>query len=99
MRQKASAMMFIELMFWKNASVAESVRDEYNWRVSWCCSAAMVRQTTCLCLDNLSMLSPSGGQHLLQGLCCVAAAPIDCAPDLEGCCTWQTYTVHDHDIA
>ncbi|KAL3161372.1 hypothetical protein ABBQ32_010265 [Trebouxia sp. C0010 RCD-2024] len=31
-RQKASAMMFIELMFWKNASVAESVRDDYNWR-------------------------------------------------------------------
>jgi len=27
-------MMFIELMFWKNASVAEAVRDEYNWRVS-----------------------------------------------------------------
>ncbi len=33
-RQKSSAMMFIELMFWKNASVAEAVRDEYNWRVS-----------------------------------------------------------------
>ncbi|KAL0021485.1 hypothetical protein WJX79_010302 [Trebouxia sp. C0005] len=31
-RQKSSAMMFIELMFWKNASVAEAVRDEYNWR-------------------------------------------------------------------
>ena len=28
--------MFIELMFWKNAMVAESVRDEYNWRVSSC---------------------------------------------------------------
>ncbi|KAL0032107.1 hypothetical protein WJX77_005423 [Trebouxia sp. C0004] len=31
-RQKSSAMMFIELMFWKNASVAEAIRDEYNWR-------------------------------------------------------------------
>ena len=39
-RQKAAAMMFIELMFWKNASVAESVRDEYNWRVSPCCAAS-----------------------------------------------------------
>lgn len=37
-------MMFIELMFWKNASVAESVRDEYSWRVSSCCSHVMVRQ-------------------------------------------------------
>ena len=36
-RQKASAMMFIELMFWKNASVAESVRDEYNWQVRPVC--------------------------------------------------------------
>ena len=38
-RQKAAAMMFIELMFWKNAPVAESVRDEYKWRVSLllCC--------------------------------------------------------------
>ncbi len=27
-------MMFIELMFWKNASVTKAVRDEYNWRVS-----------------------------------------------------------------
>ena len=32
-QRKSAAMMFIELMFWKNAMVAEQVREEYNWRV------------------------------------------------------------------
>ena len=76
MRQKASAMMFIELMFWKNASVAESVRDEYNWRVSFCCSAIMVRHTTHVCPDNLSMLSVLGGMTL----CNIAPRNFDCVP-------------------
>ena len=49
-------MMFIELMFWKNASVAESVRDEYNWRVSSCCCHVMVRQTIFVSVDSLSVL-------------------------------------------
>ena len=26
-------MMFIELMFWKPAPVAQLVKEEYNWRV------------------------------------------------------------------
>lgn len=66
-------MMFIELMFWKNASVAESVRDEYSWRVSFCCSHVMVRQTTFVSLDSLLMLSLYDCQHLLQGWCFVSA--------------------------
>lgn len=32
-KEKASAMMFIELMFWKPAAVAQAVRDDYGWRV------------------------------------------------------------------
>ena len=38
-KEKAASMMFIELMFWKPAPVAQLVKEEYNWRV-WCCPAA-----------------------------------------------------------
>ncbi|KAK9830387.1 hypothetical protein WJX72_011470 [[Myrmecia] bisecta] len=31
-KEGASSMMFIELMFWKNAKDSEQVRDEYNWK-------------------------------------------------------------------
>ena len=26
--------MFMEVLFWKGANVADDVRNEYNWRVS-----------------------------------------------------------------
>ena len=26
-------MMFVELLFWKNAHDSEEVRDEYHWKV------------------------------------------------------------------
>lgn len=32
-RENAAAGMFLELLFWKGANVAEDVRNEYNWRV------------------------------------------------------------------
>ncbi len=32
-----AAMMFVELLFWKNAHDSEEVRDEYHWKVL-CCS-------------------------------------------------------------
>lgn len=38
-KEKAASMMFIELMFWKPAPVAQLVKEEYNWRV-WCWPAA-----------------------------------------------------------
>lgn len=76
MRQKASAMMFIELMFWKNASVAESVRDGYNWRVSFCCSALLSWSGRQLMSDNLSMLSVVGSMTL----CNIARRNFNCVP-------------------
>ena len=33
LREKAGAMMFIELLFWKNAREAQDVRDTYNYKV------------------------------------------------------------------
>ena len=32
-KEKAASMMFIELMFWKPAPVAQLVKEQYNWRV------------------------------------------------------------------
>ena len=33
-RENAGAAMFMEVLFWKGANVADDVRNEYNWRVS-----------------------------------------------------------------
>ena len=32
-REGCGALMFLELLFWKNARDSEYVRDEYLWRV------------------------------------------------------------------
>lgn len=37
-KECAGRLIFLELLFWKNARDAEVVRDEYQWRVcffSW----------------------------------------------------------------
>ncbi len=33
-RKGLAAMMFVELLFWKNAHDSEEVRNEYNWKVT-----------------------------------------------------------------
>ena len=48
-QRKSAAMMFIELMFWKNAMVAEQVRDEYNWRVMLTCCFAKCHELDVPC--------------------------------------------------
>lgn len=40
-KRGASAMLFIELLFWKQSGLAAEIRDEYNWRVSICSWACM----------------------------------------------------------
>ena len=32
-RENAGSALFLELLFWKGANVADDVRNEYNWRV------------------------------------------------------------------
>ena len=32
-KQGAASMLFLEMLFWKPASLAAEIRDEYNWRV------------------------------------------------------------------
>ncbi len=33
-KEGMSALLFIEMLFWKNAHDSGEVRDEYRWRVS-----------------------------------------------------------------
>lgn len=65
-------MMFIELMFWKNASVAESVRDDYNWRVRcFCCKVICLSHNLVLGRPHLYALCdrqclPAWGRETIQ---------------------------------
>ena len=34
LKESLSALLFIEMLFWKNANDSGEVRDEYRWRVS-----------------------------------------------------------------
>ena len=36
LKESLSALLFIEMLFWKNAHDSGEVRDEYRWRVSIC---------------------------------------------------------------
>lgn len=34
-KESCTSMLFVELMFWKTAAVAEDVREHYHWQVRW----------------------------------------------------------------
>lgn len=38
LKESLSALLFIEMLFWKNAHDSGEVREEYRWRVSLCAS-------------------------------------------------------------
>ena len=41
LRESLSAILFIEMLFWKNAHDSGEVRDEYRWRVRLCPSTQL----------------------------------------------------------
>jgi hypothetical protein len=40
-REGAARLLFLELLFWKNARDTEHVRDDYQWRVRKCADTAV----------------------------------------------------------
>jgi len=38
LQSNLSSMLFVEMLFWKNAHDAEAVRDYYDFKVHSCCS-------------------------------------------------------------
>jgi hypothetical protein len=51
-RENAGAAMFMEVIFWKGANVADDLRNEYNWRVS---PAGVVLHSGVLHLSDVSI--------------------------------------------
>lgn len=53
-KEGMSALLFIEMLFWKNAHDSGEVRDEYRWRVSTCyCLMRSAWGVLCACKSGM----------------------------------------------
>lgn len=56
-KEGMSALLFIEMLFWKNAHDSGEVRDEYRWKVST--YYRLMRCVLCACESCMHSASPS----------------------------------------